>query len=435
VTFRADANGWAAARTGGIIVSGGGLSLTCTVTQAAAAPVLVVTPTNTSLSSGAISGRKPTINANLSWTAATNVPWLTITDGGSGSGNGMVTFQADANNWAAARTGAVIVSGGSLVRTCTVVQAAAAAELSLSPTDRSHSGDAATGQAISVSANTPWTAASSAGWLQLISGVSGSGNGTVTYQVTANRGPPRTGTITVSGGGLVCVFTVDQAIWIDAYEADNSAATAKTIASGQTQSRSIHAAGNADWVKFSVGGIGAQNLRLETAGAFPYDTEIWLYEASGAAVGYDDENGGGHFSRITLEYLMPGTYYAKILEFFNNGTIPFYTLQASWTTAQPPPPDAYESDNTAATAKRIANGQTQSRTIHAAGNVDWVKFTVARPGAQNLQLETSGSSGDTQMWLYRRNGTPIAYNDDFGTGNFSQIRKRHVPAGTYFIKV
>ena len=37
---------------------------------------------------------------------------------------------------------------------------------------------------------------------------------------------------------------------------------------------------------------------------------------------------------------------------------------------------AYESDNIASAAKPIANGQTQRRTTHAAGKVDWAKFTV-----------------------------------------------------------
>ena len=37
-----------------------------------------------------------------------------------------------------------------------------------------------------------------------------------------------------------------------------------------------------------------------------------------------------------------------------------------------PAADAYEPDDSAAAAKTIANGQTQVRNIHAAGNVDWV---------------------------------------------------------------
>ena len=67
-----------------------------------------------------------------------------------------------------------------------------------------------TGGAIGVVALRPdvaWTAISSASWLTIVSGGSGTGNGTVTYAVTPNMtGAPRRATITVAGQ----VFTVVQ---------------------------------------------------------------------------------------------------------------------------------------------------------------------------------------------------------------------------------
>jgi hypothetical protein len=44
-----------------------------------------------------------------------------------------------------------------------------------------------------------WTAASNAGFLSITSGTSGSGSGSVTYQVAANSGPTRSGTLTIAG--------------------------------------------------------------------------------------------------------------------------------------------------------------------------------------------------------------------------------------------
>ncbi len=67
------------------------------------------------------------------------------------------------------------------------------------------------------------------------------------------------------------------------------------------------------------------------------------------------------------------------------------TLLVPTATAQ----DAYEPDNVAADARVISHGQTQNRSIHLAGNVDWFKFTL--PTAANtsyaLTLETAGASG------------------------------------------
>jgi ABC-type histidine transport system ATPase subunit len=48
-----------------------------------------------------------------------------------------------------------------------------------------------------------WTAVSSASWITISSGASGSGNGTVLYTVAANTlRDPRTGTLTVGGQTL-----------------------------------------------------------------------------------------------------------------------------------------------------------------------------------------------------------------------------------------
>jgi len=70
----------------------------------------------------------------------------------------------------------------------------------------------ASGGTISVTVTTQadcqWTAASNAGWLSVVAGASGAGNGTVQISVAPNTATsPRTGTLTIAGQ----VFTVTQA--------------------------------------------------------------------------------------------------------------------------------------------------------------------------------------------------------------------------------
>jgi len=78
----------------------------------------------------------------------------------------------------------------------------------LSPSGASLPKDGGTG---SFSVSTPsvcnWTATSDANWITVTGGLSGVGNGTVSYSVTANGGAQRVGTITVNGQA----FTVTQA--------------------------------------------------------------------------------------------------------------------------------------------------------------------------------------------------------------------------------
>lgn len=243
------------------------------------------------------------------------------------------------------------------------------------------------------------------------------------------------------GGGTVGAYAL-RATWADrsdAYESDNTAATAKAIANGETQERSIHVANDEDWATFTIGNNGATNLQIETAG-ITGDTELYLYgpNSSTAQLGYNDDSPGGKFSLITLNSLATGTYYIRVTSFGLSSAISGYTLRATWTdgvTSQPG--DSYEPDDTAATATTIANGQIQNRSIHVLADVDWAKFTIGSNGATNVRIQTAGVSGDTEMWLYGPNSTTaqLDYNDDASGTTFSQISRGTLAAGTYYIKV
>ena len=72
---------------------------------------------------------------------------------------------------------------------------------------------------VSTSAGCPWTAASQASWITLTSPASGSGPGTVTFNVAANSGGARTGTLAIAGDTVTinqagaaapsCTFSID----------------------------------------------------------------------------------------------------------------------------------------------------------------------------------------------------------------------------------
>ena len=60
--------------------------------------------------------------------------------------------------------------------------------------------------AVSTGAGCAWTATSHESWITITSGASGSGNGTVRFNVADNSGKKRTGTLTIAGQ----TFTVEQ---------------------------------------------------------------------------------------------------------------------------------------------------------------------------------------------------------------------------------
>ena len=87
---------------------------------------------------------------------------------------------------------------------------AGAATLALSPTSVALPGRATAGRTFGVKALQAWTATADQPWIVIAGGGFGTGNGTVTYDVQANAGGARAGTITVSLGGLARTFTVNQ---------------------------------------------------------------------------------------------------------------------------------------------------------------------------------------------------------------------------------
>ena len=128
VTLAVDAHS-GAPRSGTIRVAG----QTVTVTQAAVACTYQITPTSGTISAaGGSATVTMSAGGHCPWTAASNVPWITIASGGTGTGAGSVQLNI-ATNPGAARTGTTTIG----TQTFTLTQAAVAAPTkSLRPAGR-----------------------------------------------------------------------------------------------------------------------------------------------------------------------------------------------------------------------------------------------------------------------------------------------------------
>ncbi len=144
-----------------------------------------------------------TTGSNCVWSASSNVSWIAITSGASGTGNGTVSFSVSANT-GSSRTGTLTVAG----QTVSISQDAACT-YSINPTQQSFASDGGSGSiGVTAGSGCAWTTQSNAGWLTITAGSTGSGSGTVVYSVAANSTTSaRTGTMTIAGK----TFTVTQA--------------------------------------------------------------------------------------------------------------------------------------------------------------------------------------------------------------------------------
>lgn len=171
----------------------GRLNIKAAVDLAAASISPASASVGSSGGSGAVSVTAP---SGVGWQTFVNDSWISLTSGGSGTGDGTVNYSVAANT-GAARSGTMIVAG----RVFTVTQdAAPSCSYSISPTGASYtSGGGAGSVAVTTGTGCTWTAASNNAWITITSGASGSGNGTVNYSIAANSGAGRNGTMTIAG--------------------------------------------------------------------------------------------------------------------------------------------------------------------------------------------------------------------------------------------
>ena len=207
VVYNVAENTGRSARTGTITVGGGGLKRTFTVTQEGFVERLELGGNVRTFPAVAAASKELGVSANVSWTAKTGVSWLTLRKG-SGTGNGTIVYDVAANTGSGLRTGTITVTGGGLTRTFTAMQEGA--QLALAGSYRTFTADAANSKELEVVANVSWTATADVAWLT-VKKTSGTGNGTIVYNVAANTGSgSRKGKITVAGGGLTRILSVTQ---------------------------------------------------------------------------------------------------------------------------------------------------------------------------------------------------------------------------------
>lgn len=136
--------------------------------------------------------------AECPWSATSEVGWITFPAGGSGSGNGAVKLAVQANPGSTARSGNVQIGTATL----RVTQAGASCDFTLaSQTATAPASGAILNSAVAGNQTCQWNAAPSVDWISA-SPAQGPGGGALSYNVAANNGGIRTGSISVGGQTL-----------------------------------------------------------------------------------------------------------------------------------------------------------------------------------------------------------------------------------------
>ncbi|MCB4763449.1 MAG: pre-peptidase C-terminal domain-containing protein, partial [Sulfurovum sp.] len=189
---------------------------------------------------------------------------------------------------------------------------------------------------------------------------------------------------------------------------------ATSIEPTSTTAGDLETAGDEDYFKIVIPSRGT--LVVETTGST--DTYGSLLDASNTPIATDNDSGTDTNFRIT-QTVTAGTYYVKV----SASSTGSYELVSEFTPTPSTPRDR---------ATPIDLNGTTSGSIDRAGDEDWFKVVI--PSAGRLVAYTTGST-DTKGYLYdASNSTPIATDNDSGSGRNFKISE-WLEAGTYYVAV
>ena len=132
-----------------------------------------------------------------SWTASSDASWISIQGVASGAGPGAIMLAAAANT-GPARNAAVAVAGQKVS-----VAQSAGCTYAISPTQENIPAGGGNGRVtITTDNGCSWSASSPVSWVRITGAATGSGNGAVSYTVSATDGPARSASLQIAGKTL-----------------------------------------------------------------------------------------------------------------------------------------------------------------------------------------------------------------------------------------
>lgn len=194
VTVMVSVNPGPTIRTGTLTVAGRAVAVR---EEAQPACTVALTPSGIALSPAPYNATFAVASPSYcQWTAVSAAPWLTVTSGSAGAGNGTVAYAADRNREPPARSAAIVVNDKSFVVT-QEGEVVVSCEYSVTPVQFTPCMAATTMSAVvTTQATCSWTAAASP-WITVTGGQSGIGPGLVSFSVSDNYDAPRQGIVEV----------------------------------------------------------------------------------------------------------------------------------------------------------------------------------------------------------------------------------------------
>jgi hypothetical protein len=229
-------------------------------------------------------------------------------------------------------------------------------------------------------------------------------------------------------GWSICGPTFD-----DSYEANNTRLTAYNLGILSTTKSIDHLVEfNDDWFRFTTVSAGAPiNTVSISYDHNDGDLSLGLYSSTGVLIS-SSAVAGADSQTVSLAGLAVGGYSVAVTG-VGGAKVPAYKL----TITPPPHDDAFEPNNTFATAKTLG-ALTTPKTVNSLvlwDSADWFKFSTATDGTNldSVSINFKDSAGDLDLYLYDVHGNVVGQST--GTGDTETVSLARFAAGTYYVQV
>jgi Leishmanolysin/Bacterial pre-peptidase C-terminal domain len=196
-----------------------------------------------------------------------------------------------------------------------------------------------------------------------------------------------------------------------------------------------------DYYAFTASKSGSYVISATTP-ASNLDTVLGVFSSTGQRLSYNDDISypSNTDSRVTINLTAGTRYYVGITNYTGSSRGAYsWTIDgpAPTTTPTTPTDDAYENNDTRATAYNLGT-LTAARTVSSlrmADSADWFRFTTSAAGTSisSVSISFLNSQGNLQLALYNSSGGLV--RSSLGTGNSESISLSGLAAGTYYVDV
>jgi hypothetical protein len=203
--------------------------------------------------------------------------------------------------------------------------------------------------------------------------------------------------------------------------------TAGRVVAGAATSGTINSNGDRDWFRIAL--TAGSQYSFTASGRSLRDPNLYLRNASGQQVAFNDDSGGSLDSNISFTATTSGNYFLDVGSYRNVGTGTYSVRTRNLNSG-----DDFTSNTNTTGSISSANRGSASGEINSADDQDWFAINLNRGSTYEFNV-TGNTLRDSTLSLRDENSAQLEFNDDFEGETNSRIQFTATRTGRYYLDV